>query len=32
VEKKDILFLLNPEFYEVYENRELGVVRPWVRV
>jgi len=31
VERKDTLFLLNPEFYEVYENRDLGVVRPWVR-
>jgi len=31
VEKKDILFLLNPEFYEVHENRDLGVVKPWVR-
>jgi len=31
VGRRDMLFLLNPEFYEVYEDRDLGVVRPWAR-
>lgn len=30
-ENENLLFLLNPGFYEFFEGYELGVVKPWQR-